>query len=101
MYIECEAFIDHERAEAIEKREGTIMISVPIPLPSQIAAELNKQDEAGSDAKPKLEALPLPTLPGPAFHFNKKVPLRSAPNAAEDLHVQLAQVQMQIAKKQG
>ncbi len=49
----------------------------------------------------KLEALPPPVLPSPAFHFNKKVPLRSAPNAAEDLHARLAQVEAQIAKKQG
>ncbi len=101
MCIECEAFIDHEQAEAIEKREGAIVISVPIPLPPQMVAELNEQDEEGSDAKLKLEALPPPTLPGPAFHFNKKVPLRSAPNTAEDLHTRLAQIETQIAKKQG
>ncbi len=97
MCIECEAFIDHEQAEAIEKREGTLVISVPIPLPPQMVAELNEQDEAGSDA----EALPAPMLPGPAFHFNKKVPLRSAQSAAEDLHARLAQVEAQIAKKRG
>jgi hypothetical protein len=101
MCIECEAFIDHEQAEAIEKREGAIVISVPIPLPPQMVAELNEQDEAGSDARLKLETLPPPTLPGPAFHFNKKVPLRSAPNVAEDLRARLAQVEAQLAKKRG
>ncbi len=101
MCIECEAFIDHEQAEAIEKREGAIVISVPIPLPPQMVAELNEQDEAGSDARLKLETLPPPTLPGPAFHFNKKVPLRSAFNEAVDLRKRLAQVETQIAKKQG
>jgi len=40
-------------------------------------------------------------LPSPVFHFNKKVPLRSTPNAAADLHARLAQVEAQIAKKQG
>ena len=99
--IECEAFIDHEQAEAIEKREGTIVISVPIPLPPQMVAELNEQDEAGNDAKVKLETLPPPLLPGPAFHFNKKVPMREPPNAAENLRERLAQVEAQIAKKQG
>jgi len=99
--IECEAFIDHEQAEAIEKREGAIVISVPITLPPQMVAELNEQDEAGSDAKVKLETLPPPLLPGPAFHFNKKVPMRSPTNAAEDLRERLAQVEAQIAKKQG
>jgi integrase len=101
MCIECEAFIDHEQAEAIEKREGALVISVPIPLPPQMVAELNEQDEAGSDVRLKLEALPPPTLPGPAFHFNKKVPLRSAPNVTDDLHARLAQVEAQIAKKRG
>jgi hypothetical protein len=99
--IECEAFIDHEQAEAIEKREGAIVISVPIPLPPQMVAELNEQDEVGSDAKVKLETLPPPLLPGPAFHFNKKVSMRSQTNAAEDLRERLAQVEAQIAKKQG
>ncbi len=101
MCIECEAFIDHELAEAIEKREGTIVISVPIPLPPQMVDELNEQDEAGSDATMKREALPPPTLPGPAFHFNKKVPLRSPVTPADDLHARLAQLDAQIAKKQG
>jgi integrase len=99
--IECEAFIDHEMAEAIEKREGAIVISVPIPLPPQMVAELNEQDEAGSGAPMKLETLPPPTLPGPAFHFNKKVPLRSATNEAVDLRARLIQVEAQIVKKQG
>ena len=99
--IECEAFIDHEQAEAIEKREGTIVISVPIPLPAQMVAELNEQDEAGSDARPKVETLPPPMLPGPAFHFNKKVPLRSALTGTVDLQARLAQVEAQLAKKRG
>ena len=99
--IECEAFIDHEQAEAIEKREGAIVISVPIPLPPQMVAELNAQDEAGSDATTKREALPPPMLPGPAFHFNKKVPLRSAETEAVDVHARLHKLEAQIAKKQG
>lgn len=96
-----EAFIDHEQAEAIEKREGAIVISVPIPLPPQVVAELNAQDEAGRDAKLKLDMLPPPILPDPAFHFNTKVPIRSVPTEAEDLQARLAQVEAQIAKKQG
>src|SRR5258708_33828389 len=64
MCIECEAFIDHEQAEAIEKREGAIVISVPIPLPPQMVAELNAQDEAGSDATTKREVGAPPMLPG-------------------------------------
>jgi len=98
---ECEAFIDHEQAEAIEKREGALVISVPIPLPPQMVAELNAHDEAGSDARLNLETLPPPTLPGPAFHFNKKVPLRPPANTAEQLQARLAQVEAQIAKKRG
>ena len=99
--IECEAFIDHELAEAIEKRDGAVLISVPIPLPPQMVTALNTQDEAGSDAVTRLEALPPPLLPSPAFHFNEKVPLRTAAIAAEDVHARLAQVEAQINKKQG
>jgi integrase len=98
--IECEAFIDHEQAEAIEKRDGALVISVPIPLPPQMVAELNDQDEAGGDNMAKLAALPPPVLPGPAFHFNKNVPLRSVAAPIEDLGTRLAQVGAQIAKKQ-
>ncbi|HEU5382405.1 MAG TPA: tyrosine-type recombinase/integrase [Ktedonobacteraceae bacterium] len=101
MCIECEAFIDHEQAEAIEKREGAMVISVPILLPPQMVAELNEQDEADSDEKLRIEALPPPTLPSPAFHFNKRVPLRAAPDPAEDLQTRLTQVEEQIARKQG
>ena len=99
--IECEAFIDHELAEAIEKRDGAVLISVPVPLPPQMVAALNTQDEAGSDVTTKLEALPPPLLPSPAFHFNTKVPLRSAATSAEDVHARLAHVEAQISKKQG
>ena len=80
---------------------GVILISVPVPLPPVMVAELNEQDEAGSGATTKLEALPPPALPSPAFHFNKKVPLRSATIATEDLHARLAHVEAQISKKQG
>jgi integrase len=99
--IECEAFIDHEQAEAIEKREEAIIISVPIPLPDHVVAELNEQDEAGRDVMAKLTSLPPPVLPGPAFHFNKKVPMCSVSAPIEDLRARLAQVEAQIAKKQG
>jgi hypothetical protein len=102
MCVECEAFIDHELAEAIEKREGAIVISVPVPLPPQMVAELNEQDEAGCTTLIKLEDLPPPTLPGPAFHFNKKVPLRLSPTTTSvDVNARLQQIETQIAKKQG
>jgi len=93
--IECEIFIDHEQARAIEKREGAIVISVSIPLPPQMVAELNEQDEAGSDAMAKLATLPPPVLAGPTFHFNRKVPLRSAAAPTEDLPARLTLVDSQ------
>ena len=55
----------------------------------------------GRQARQKRENDPSPLLPSPAFHFNKKVPLRSTSNAAEDLHARLAQVEAQITKKLG
>ena len=101
MCRECEAFIDSELAEVIEKREGALIISVPVPLPPQMVDELNEQDEAAGDIATRLETLPPPTLPSPAFHFNKKVPMRSPMTEAEELHARLQQVEAQIAKKQG
>jgi len=98
---ECEAFIDAEMAEVIERREGTIIISVPVPLPPQLVSELNELDEAGRDPMSMREALPPPILPSPAFHFNKQVPLRSASHDQENLHTRLAELEAQIAKKQG
>lgn len=97
---ECEAFIDAEMAEVIERREGAIIISVPVPLPPQIVDELNAQDESGRETLAKLGELPPPMLPGPAFHFNKKVPLRSATDVPGSILERLAQVETQIAKKQ-
>jgi hypothetical protein len=63
--------------------------------------ELNEQDEGASDIATKLETLPPPALPGPAFHFNKKVPMRSPTSEAEEVNARLQQVEAQIAKKQG
>src|SRR5262249_293189 len=68
-------------------------LMVTYTLPPQMVAELNDQDEGGNDEKLKVEALPPPTLPDPAFHFNKKVPLRVAPTTVEDLRTRLAQVE--------
>jgi hypothetical protein len=101
MCRECEAFIDSELAEVIEKREGAIIISVPVPLPPQMVDELNEQDEMAGDLATRLETRPPPLLPGPAFHFNKKVPLRSPKTEAEEIDARLQQVEAQIGKKQG
>lgn len=101
MCRECEAFIDSELAEVIEKREGALIISVPVPLPPQMVDELNEQDEAAGDIATRLETLPPPALPSPAFHFNKKVPMRSPMTEAEEIHARWQQVEAQIAKKQG
>jgi hypothetical protein len=63
--------------------------------------ELNEQDEAVGDLATRLEALPPPMLPSPAFHFNKKVPMRSPTIEATEVQARLQQVEAQIAKKQG
>src|SRR5438876_423386 len=41
---ECEAFIDSELAEVIEKREGALLISVPVPLAPKMVEELSERD---------------------------------------------------------
>ena len=98
---ECEAFIDSELAEVIEKREGAFILSVPVPLPPQMVDELNEQDEAGASIATRLAAFPPPTLPSPAFHFNKKVPMRLPTTEVEEVSARLQQVEAQIVKKQG
>ncbi len=100
MCQECEAFIDSELAEVIEKREGALIISVPVPLPPQMVDELNEQDEAGGSIATRLAAFPPPTLPSPAFHFNQKVPMRLPTTEAEEVSARLQQVEAQIVKKQ-
>ncbi len=97
--VECEAFINHEQAEAIEKREGALLISVPVPLPPVMVSELNEQDEAGSSTTTIRESHLPPALPSPDFHFNKKVPFRSATTTTPNLLARLASLEIQIAKK--
>ena len=63
--------------------------------------ELNEQDEAGGSIATRLAAFPPPTLPGPAFHFNKKVPMRLPTTEVEEVDARLQQVEAQITKKQG
>jgi hypothetical protein len=99
--IECEAFIDSELAEVSERREGAVLISVPIPLPPQMVSELNEQDEEEQEIPTRGAMLPPPRLPGPAFHFNKNVPMRSPLTEAEEIQARLQQVEAQVAKKQG
>jgi hypothetical protein len=69
---ECEAYIEMEMAEVIEKRPGVLHISVPIPLPEQLVEDLTKQEEGCPVGEPPLP----PPLPSPDFHFNKKVTAR-------------------------
>lgn len=98
---EGEAFIDAERAEVIEKREGALLLWVPVALPPQMVDALNEQDAGASSLATRLETLPPPALPSPAFHFNKNVPMRSPMTEAQEVNLRLQQVEAQIAKKQG
>ncbi len=97
--IECEAFIDHEMAETIEQRDDVLTIAVPIPLPPHVVAALDDGGEGGGSARLG-DALP-PTLPGAAFHFNKRVPLRGVEGGAEDLWARLAHLETLVAEKRG
>jgi hypothetical protein len=63
--------------------------------------ELNEQAEAGASIATRLAAFPPPTLPSPAFHFNKKVPMRLPTTEVEEVSARLQQVETQIVKKQG
>ncbi len=95
--IECEAFIDHEMAEAIEKRAGVLTIAVPIPLPPQVVATLDGEAEGTVGGRTD----PPPALPNPAFHFNKKAPTCLPPVTRAEMEARLAQVEALVAEKQG
>lgn len=86
-------------AETVEKREGAVLISVPIPLPPQMVDALNEQDEVGMNAAAEKGCILPLTLPSPAFHSNKKVPIRSASAETENLQARLALLESQVAKK--
>jgi len=66
--IECETFIDAEKAEIIEKRPGVVTIQVPVPLPEHVVCALEAADEGDGGL---LERTPPPRCPGPAFRFNE------------------------------
>jgi len=97
---ECEAYVETEMAEVIERRPGCLQISVSIPLPEQLVDDLNKQE----DGIPTGEPPPPPAIPSPAFHFNKKVTTRIEPltqNTSEldQLRTHLATLEAQLATK--
>jgi len=100
MCVECDAYVDHEMAEIIEKREGALIVHVPVPLPPQLVTELNNRDNAEGDRLINDAYPPPPTLPSPAFHFNKKVPMRPSATQGETLQQKLVRLEELVAKKQ-
>lgn len=97
--IECEAFIDHDVAEAIERREGVLTVAVPIPLPPQVVAALD--DEGNSMVTDGLRHIPPPALPGPAFHFNTTVAPCARDAEGEDLRARLTDLEALMMQKRG
>jgi len=82
--------------------ESAINTKTPSPMSYTLATVPVMYGEEGLDITTRRETLPPPTLPSPAFHFNKKVPMRSlSTSAEEDVHARLQQVEAQIVKKQG
>jgi hypothetical protein len=98
---ECAAYIETELAEVIEKRPGVLHIAVPIPLPDQLVADLNKQE----DGIPTKELPSPPPLPGSAFHFNKKVAANiegtkdQHTSELDQLRTRLVELEAQLAVK--
>lgn len=96
---ECATYVDVEMAEVVEKRPGVLHISVPIPLPEQLVDDLNKREEGIPAAPPP----PPPPIPGPAFHFNKKVVASLASDQSvregDQLCLRLKDLEAQLAAK--
>lgn len=97
--IECEMFIDAEQAEVIERRPHVLTIAVPIPLPPQVAADLDARDEVGQEALTR-DVEP-PPVPDPAFHFNKKAPPRRSASDVEQLQERLCALEDELTHKPG
>src|SRR6266704_2529548 len=86
----------------LAKSVPAISTKTPSPMSYTLATVPVMYGEEGLDITTRRETLPPPTLPSPAFHFNKKVPMRSlSTSAEEDVHARLQQVEAQIVKKQG
>jgi hypothetical protein len=99
--VECETFIDAEKAEIIEKRPGVVTIQVAVPLPEHVVHALAANDEGDVAA---LDHIPPPRCPGPAFHFNENVPLRAddgQPNESARLHGRVADLKAQVEQRRG
>jgi hypothetical protein len=98
---ECAAYIEMEQAEIIEKRPGVLHIAVPLPLPEQLVEDLNKQEAGAPTAEPPSP----PPIPGPAFHFNKKVVAHiegmenQCASELDQLRTRLAELEAQLAAK--
>jgi integrase len=98
---ECEAYIDTEMAEVIERRPGCLQVSVSIPLPEQLVEDLNNREEG----IPVREPPPPPPIPSAAFHFNTKVtarieePSNQSTSESDQLHMRLVGLEAQLAAK--
>jgi len=101
--VECETFIDAEKAEIIERRPGIVTIQVPVPLPEHVVCALEAADE-GDVGLLVLERTPPPRCPGPAFRFNESAPPRDEDGHADELarlHTHLAALNAQVERKRG
>lgn len=99
--VECETFIDAEKAEIIERRPGIVTIQVPVPLPEHVVCALEAADEGDVGL---LERTPPPRCPGPAFRFNESAPPRDEDGHADELarlHAHLADLNAQVERKRG
>ena len=98
---ECAAYIETEQAQVIEKRPGVLHIAVPLPLPEQLVADLNKQ-AAGI---PTDEPPSPPPIPSPAFHFNRKQAAHiggmenQQTSELDQLRTRLVELEAQLAAK--
>lgn len=97
--IECEAFIDHDLAEAIERRDSVLTVAVPVPLPPHLIAALDDEGEDRATGGRRLMAPP--ALPSPAFHFNATVVPHGRTAESEDLQARLADLEAVAAQRRG
>ena len=95
---ECEMHVDAEQAEVIARRPGVLTIEVHIPTPPLVATLLDSEEELGVQITSQL---PAPSVPSPAYHFNKSIPPRSCDPELEQMKKELEGLAAEWAEKTG
>ena len=95
---ECEMHVDAEQAEVISRRPGVLTIEVHLPTPPHVTELLDQEEELGIEVACHL---PAPEVPGPAYHFNKRILPRSSDPDLQQMKKELEALATEWTEKAG